>query len=142
MKLGFFSIALLLIFSTLSVAQITERERPVGWDQLIEGGRFMDRFEPMHVQGSLTSDTWGAEQVKPRYIENGLEDNEWSYWGGNTLIGDDGKYHLFVCRWPENAEKGHMAWPNSEVVHAVAENSFGPYNVLETIGKGHNPETF
>lgn len=142
MKSVFFSIALFLIFSTLSFAQITDRERPAGWDKLVEGGRFMDRFEPMHVQGPLTSDAWGAAQVKPRYIENGLEDNEWSYWGGNTLIGDDGKYHLFVCRWPENAEKGHMDWPNSEVVHAVAENSFGPYKVLETIGKGHNPETF
>ncbi len=102
----------------------------------------MDRFLPMPAKGPLTSDTWGAAQVKPRYIENGLEDQEWSYWGGNALLGEDGKYHLYVCRWPENAEKGHMAWPNSEVVHAVSKDSFGPYKVLETIGKGHNPEIF
>ena len=57
-------------------------------------------------------------------------------------MGEDGKYHLYVCRWPENAEKGHMAWPTSEVVHAVADDSFGPYKVLKTIGKGHNPEIF
>ena len=123
-------------------AQITERDRPDEWENLVYGGRFMDRFLPMPAQGPLTSDTWGAAEVKPRYIENGLEDNEWSYWGGNALLGDDGKYHLYACRWPENAEKGHMAWPNSEVVHAVSENSFGPYKVLETIGKGHNPEIF
>jgi len=123
-------------------AQITERDRPDEWENLVYGGRFMDRFLPMPAQGPLTSDTWGAAEVKPRYIENGLEDNEWSYWGGNALLGDDGKYHLYACRWSENAEKGHMAWPNSEVVHAVSENSFGPYKVLETIGKGHNPEIF
>ena len=144
MKVAIFSNTLLLffIFTNLSTAQVAERKRPAEWDNLVEGGRFMDRFLPMPVKGPLTSDTWGAAQVKPRYIENGIEDPEWSYWGGNALLGDDGKYHLYVCRWPENAEKGHMAWPNSEVVHAVSEDSFGPYKVLETIGKGHNPEIF
>jgi len=102
----------------------------------------MDRFMPMLVQGPLTDATWGAAGVVPRYIENGLEDNEWSYWGGNARLGEDGKYHLFVCRWREDAEKGHMAWPQSEVVHAVAEQSFGPYKVKKTIGPGHNPEWF
>ena len=102
----------------------------------------MDRFLPMRVQGPLTDATWGAAGVVPRYIENGLEDNEFSYWGGNARLGKDGKYHLFVCRWREDAEKGHMAWPQSEVVHAVAEQSFGPYEVVRTIGPGHNPEWF
>ena len=140
-----FFISLLLFagfFAVNSNAQITERERPDEWDNLVHGGRFMDRFLPMHAQGPLTEDTWGAYYVKPRYIENGLEDNEWSYWGGNALLGADGKYHLYVCRWREDAEKGHMEWPNSEVVHAVADNSFGPYKVQKTIGKGHNPEIF
>ena len=131
-----------LLVSTLLQAQVTERVRPSLWDSLVSGGRFMDRFLPMPVQGPLTANTWGASYVKPRYIENGLEDNEWSYWGGNAVLGEDGKYHLFVCRWPEDAEKGHMAWPNSEVVHAVADYSLGPYRVKETIGKGHNPEIF
>ncbi len=125
-----------------SQAQITERERPAEWDKLMYGGRFMDRFLPMHVQGPLTDDTWGAAGVVPRYIENGLEDNEFSYWGGNARLGEDGKYYLFVCRWREDAEKGHMAWPESEVIQAVAENSFGPYKVKKAIGPGHNPELF
>ena len=89
---------LIIVFTHEGLAQITERPRPADWDKLVMGGRFMDRFLPMPVQGPLTSDTWGAAQVKPRYIENGLEDNEWSYWGGNALLGEDGKYHLFVCR--------------------------------------------
>jgi hypothetical protein len=137
-----FPLLILVLLSSLINAQITERQRPAQWDNLVFGGRFMDRFLPMPVQGPLTSDTWGAKEVVPRYIENGLEDNDWSYWGGNATLGEDGKYHLFACRWPEDAEKGHMAWPDSEVVHAVAENSFGPYRVVSTIGKGHNPELF
>ena len=142
MKYFVFSALLLCLPIAISQAQITERERPAEWEELVNGGRFMDRFLPMHVQGPLTDDTWGAAGVVPRYIENGLEDNEWSYWGGNAKLGKDGKYHLFVCRWREDAEKGHMAWPGSEVVHAVAEQSFGPYKVKKAIGPGHNPELF
>lgn len=139
------SISLVLFFCFLEIgikAQVIERERPAEWSNLVNGGRFMDRFLPIPVNGSLTSDTWGAEQVIPRYINNGLEDCQWSYWGGKAISGADGLYHLFVCRWPENSEKGHMAWPNSIVVHATASNSLGPYTVQETIGKGHNPELF
>uniref|UniRef100_UPI003216E15A glycoside hydrolase family protein n=1 Tax=uncultured Draconibacterium sp. TaxID=1573823 RepID=UPI003216E15A len=134
--------ALLFMLSNQINAQITERERPREWDNLVQSGRFMDRFLPMHVQGNLTNDVWGVDAVVPRYPGNGLEDNEWSYWGGNAKLGSDGKYHLFVCRWPESAEKGHMEWPKSIVVHAVSNNSFGPYEVIQTLGPGHNPEIF
>jgi len=137
-----FSTFLFCVLFSAGMAQITERERPADWEDLVYGGRFMDRFLPMLVQGPLTEATWGTAEVVPRYIENGLEDNEWSYWGGNARLEKDGKYHLFVCRWREDAEKGHMAWPASEVVHAVAEQSFGPYEVKKTIGPGHNPEWF
>jgi hypothetical protein len=130
------------LFTLDANAQIVERSRPSEWDDLVFGGRFMDRFLPMPVQGKLTSDTWGADNVKPRYVDNGLEDNEWSYWGGNAVLGTDGKYHLFVCRWREDSPKGHMAWPNSIVAHAVAETPTGPYRVKDTVGPGHNPEVF
>lgn len=123
-------------------AQSVQRKRPAEWNDLVYGGRFMDRFLPMPVQDKLTSETWGAENVKPRYIDNGLEDNEWSYWGGNALLGDDGKYHLYVCRWREDSQRGHMEWRRSHVVHAVADTSFGPYKVKDTLGPGHNPEAF
>jgi len=135
-------IFLLLVQTGPASAQITERERPDAWNNLVYGGRFMDRFLPIPVMGPLSSDTWGADQVIPRYVDNGLEDMEWSYWGGNALKGADGKYHLYVCRWREDSRKGHMEWPRSMVVHAVAENPLGPYRVQESIGKGHNPEIF
>lgn len=131
-----------LLFSIQINAQIKERERPEKWNQLVKGGRFLDRFMPISPLGKLTTQTWGAPGVIPRYTDNGIEDPAWSYWGGNILKGDDGKYHLFVCRWPENSAKGHGEWPNSEVVHAVADNTMGPFKVHEVVGKGHNPEAY
>lgn len=144
MKLSFLIWAFLAgcLFTLEVDAQSIERKRPAEWNELVFGGRFMDRFLPMPVQGPLTSETWGAENVKPRYIDNGLEDSEWSYWGGNALLGDDGKYHLYVCRWREDSRRGHMEWPRSHVVHAVADNSFGPYKAKDVLGPGHNPEVF
>ncbi|MCP4451854.1 MAG: hypothetical protein GY809_10360 [Planctomycetes bacterium] len=144
MRLNLWLLAgLICSISALDVnAQSVERSRPEAWKDLVQGARFMDRFLPMPVQGKLTGDTWGADNVTPRYIDNGLEDRVWSYWGGNALAGADGKYHLFVCRWREDSQKGHHEWPRSLVVHAVADQSTGPYRVKESIGRGHNPEVF
>lgn len=125
-----------------SSAQFKQLERPAEWSNLVYGGRFMDRFLPIPVVGELTDDTWGADNVVPRYTDNGIEDSEWSYWGGNVLKGEDGKYHLFVCRWREDSSKGHGEWPNSIVVTAKSDNPVGPYQLEATIGKGHNPEAF
>lgn len=122
-------------------AQIAERPRPAEWDQLVDGARFIDRFLPMPA-GKLSSDVWGAQNVIPRYVDNGIEDNVRSYWGGNILKDKDEQYHLYVCGWPENSPKGHMFWPNSTVYHAVCDNSTGPFIIKDTIGPGHNPEAF
>ena len=101
MERSLFKFALLgvmFLISHSSFSQITERERPAEWKQLVKGARFMDRFLPM--KGNvLSSDTWGADCVLPRYVDNGIEDGIWSYWGGNIRKGEDGKYHLFVCGW-------------------------------------------
>jgi hypothetical protein len=144
LKTAFLSAATLLgaAASTTGLhAQIKERPRPPEWKQLVPGARFLDRFQPM-AGNNLSSDTWGAPGVVPRYVDNGIEDRETSYWGGNILRGPDGKFHFFVCGWPEKSPKGHHEWANSTVFHAVSENTTGPFKVTETIGKGHNPEAF
>ena len=136
-------IFLMLIFMVLSLfAQDMQRSRPKQWDNLAFGGRFIDRFLPIPIVGELSSSSWGVDKVNPRDLSNGIEDEEYSYWGGNIIKADDGKYHLFVCRWKENALKGHMTWPNSSVIHAVCDNSIGPFKFVDEIGKGHNPEIF
>ncbi len=113
---------------------------------LVKGAAFIDRFLPIEPQ-NLSNKSWGADNVQPRDINNGIEDKEYSYWGGNIIKGDDGKYHMFVARWPENSKKGngvsgHHLWWSSEVAHAIADKPIGPYKVKEVVGKGHNPEIY
>lgn len=135
-----FTLLVSSLFVTVS-AQITERERPAEWQQLITGARFMDRFLPM-PPGIVNTNSWGADSVTHRFIDNGIELSEISFWGGNILQTADNKYHLYVCGWPENSPKGHMAWPNSTVYHAVSNSLSGPFQIQDTIGPGHNPEAF
>ena len=137
-------IAFFLLACTMGVslqAQITERERPAEWAQLIKGARFMDRFLPM-PQGKTAQGIWGTDSVQNRYVDNGIEHPDISFWGGNILQTADGKYHLYVCGWPEDSPRGHMFWGNSTVFHTVSDKLTGPFRIVNSIGKGHNPEAF
>ena len=122
-------------------AQVTERTRPAEWEQLVPGARFMDRFLPM-PDGVKGTHVWGTDSVQNRYVDNGIECSDMSFWGGNILQTPDGKYHLYVCGWPERSPKGHMFWSNSMVFHTVSDRLSGPYRIQNSIGKGHNPEAF
>jgi len=140
MKKLFFLIAASFFLTTVD-AQITERERPAEWQHLVKGARFMDRFLPM-PDGIQIKGIWGTDSVLNRYVDNGIELPGVSFWGGNILQDTDGKYHLFVCGWPENSPKGHMFWPNSTVFHAISDRLEGPFKIQNSVGKGHNPEAF
>ncbi|SDX89960.1 hypothetical protein SAMN05444411_11142 [Lutibacter oricola] len=135
-------ILVICLFVSETYAQDVKRARPKEWNGLVEGSRFIDRFLPIPVIGEKKSDTWGAKQVVPRYVDNGIEEKDWSYWGGNIIQDEEGKYHQYICRWREDSEKGHMAWPQSEVAHVIGNNLLGPFKYVETIGKGHNPEIY
>lgn len=138
-KLLISAATLILAFPVMS--QVEERERPAEWENLVKGGRFMDRFLPM--KGNLlSSDTWGVDGVVPRYVDNGIEDRIWSYWGGNIKKDEDGLYHLIVCGWLESSPKGHREWSNSIVFNSVSDNLTGPFKLRNVIGKGHNPEVY
>lgn len=137
--------ALLLVFgiitSGIAKAQVEERQRPAEWEKLVMGGRYMDRFEAMAPSRTARAN-WGTEAVRQRYVDNGIEQDDISFWGGNILKDKDGLYHMYVCGWPENSRKGHMFWPNSTVFHATSQQLGGPYKVKNSIGKGHNPEAY
>lgn len=100
----------------------------------------MDRFLPMTNNGlPARKDTWGAPAVVPRYVENGIENNKWSFWCASIKY-DGGKYHMFTVGWRENSPKGHFTWPNSILFHATSDHMNGPFVVQDTIGPGHNAE--
>lgn len=116
-------------------------------DGLVHGGEFQDLILPLPVRQERQVPEWGTEGSRVRDTYYGIEDNEYSYWGGNPILGDDGKYHCFVARWPEDTPKGHFDWWISTVAHAIADNPLGPWTVLGEAypelrdgGMGHNPE--
>ncbi|MDY5084567.1 MAG: hypothetical protein SPE73_02305, partial [Prevotella sp.] len=80
--------ALLLVFgittSGIAKAQVEERQRPAEWEKLVMGGRYMDRFEAMAPSRTARAN-WGAEAVRQRYVDNGIEQDDVSFWGGNIL---------------------------------------------------------
>ena len=105
----------------------------------------IDYFLPMPVQGRLTRDIWGADNVLPRDPQNGLEDTtikQWCYWDGQIIKAPDGRYHMFASRWDQS--RGHNGWFGSVAVHAVSGNAIGPYRDTgptwpeNQSGKGHN----
>src|SRR4051812_49860545 len=105
----------------------------------------IDYFLPMPVQGKLTKEAWGTDNVLPRDPRNGLEDatmKQWCYWDGQILKAKDGRYHLFASRWDQ--ARGHNGWFGSSAVHAVSNNPVGPYIDKGLAwpdnqnGKGHN----
>lgn len=115
--------------------------------KMVSGASFSDLILPMpiHKEG-LRFDLWGAKSVLPRDPENGIEDPNWSYWGGHPVKDKDGKYHMLVVRWPANATKGHWDWPNSTVASTVSDRPDGPYRVIRQTaydyenGLGHNAD--
>jgi hypothetical protein len=133
-------------------AHVVERKAPAKWDSLVYGGRFLDLYLPMPDLGGITKNTWGGKNVLPREINNGIDDPVYDYWGGNARLADDGKYHLFVSRWPQSTRrlnKGafihnrkHLPFGFSNTVHAVSDNAFGPYKVIDDLGYGHNTEWY
>lgn len=135
---------LTLIFALFLVggvnAQIQYRPLPAEWEKLVPGGNFMDRLLPM-PDGKLASDVWGEKGVIPRYVDNGIEDDSISYWGGNIIKGKDGKYHFFLCGWREDNPDGHMGYRKySTMYHATGNNTIGPFTLIEELGIGHNTE--
>jgi len=106
---------------------------------------FIDYFLPTPVLGKLTRDAWGADNVLPRDINNGLEDTtmkQYCYWDGQIIKAPDGKYHMFASRWDQS--RGHNGWFGSVAVHAVSDSLIGPYVDMglcwpnDQGGKGHN----
>ncbi len=146
MKIATYLTAMMVMCTAYSTTAATpvlvDYQSPTG---MVYGGEFIDLILPVEPIGALRSDVWGAESTKPRDILNGLEDPEYSYWGGDIMY-EEGKYHMFTCRWREDNvvgdRSGHMTWGSSDVVHAVADNPIGPYKFVEYIGKGHNPEIY
>lgn len=70
------------------------------------------------------------KRLKP--IGRVLELEGYYVWCNSPIFDKEGKVHVFFSRW--DAQKGMGGWiRGSEIVHAVADQPEGPYEVLETV---------
>ncbi len=68
----------------------------------------------------------GKAPRKPAFESEGY----WS-WGSSVIQGDDGKYHMFVSRFPKSLPF-HPGWMvASEIVHCVSAVPEGPYTFCD-----------
>lgn len=106
------------------------------------GGQFKDLILPTPIINRLTSKgVWGHPNVLPRDIENGMESNDYHFWGGNPVKNDDGRYHIITDRWPAE-NKFSPGWHKSVGAHYVSDNPLGPYKFTGVVVGGmHNSET-
>jgi hypothetical protein len=108
----------------------------------------VDFFLPIKPQSALVSDgIWGAPNVLPRDINNGLEDatlTKGAYWDGKIIKDDTGKYHMYASRWNHTFSHSKGWRFGSKAIHSVSNNILGPYKDTGLItsnylnGKAHN----
>jgi len=71
---------------------------------------------------------------------NVFEMEGWWVWGSSVVLGDDGKYHMFVSRVPK-CLPFHPGWMiASEIVRAVSDVPEGPYKFQEVVLKSRGAE--
>ena len=133
-------------FAFLAILAMPVLPPPASAEEAAPGRKtFIDYFQPIPIEGKLSTEVWGAPAVGPRDPANGLEDEtlrQWTYWDGQIVRGGDGRYHLFGSRWDQS--RGHNGWWSSLAVQAVGDKLCGPYVDKglcwpdDQGGKGHN----
>lgn len=138
-------------------AALTAMSMTADAQTFMKGGQFMDYILPINGSEAATASDWGTtagSYSKPgenatwtgtlgRWKDNGIEDNTYSYWGGNVQKGDDGKYHIFVAGWPEASPKGHETWrTGSKCYHGISDYPDRGFVWHEELGDGHNTESY
>ncbi len=63
-------------------------------------------------------------------------------WGSSPAIGDDGKVHLFVARWPSNAPFDRGWRHDSEIARYVGDSPEGPFRFVDVVLKGTGQDTW
>ncbi len=73
---------------------------------------------------------------KWEYIGIAVEEPGYTIWGTSPILGDDGKTHLFVARWPceLNVDPGWRT--HSEIAHYVGDSPKGPFVFSDVVVKG------
>ncbi|MEX0273647.1 MAG: endonuclease/exonuclease/phosphatase family protein [Flavobacteriaceae bacterium] len=75
------------------------------------------------------------------YVGVAVAEPGYTIWGSSPIIGEDGKVHLFVARWPgTTVEPGWRS--HSEIAHYVADSPEGPFEFSDVAITGTGKETW
>ncbi|PHN02379.1 sialate O-acetylesterase [Flavilitoribacter nigricans] len=72
-----------------------------------------------------SSSTTFADQWEFRGIA--VEEAGYNIWGSSPILGDDGKVHLFVARWPCELKVDPGWRTHSEIAHYIGDSPEGPF---------------
>lgn len=74
------------------------------------------------------------------YKSPAFECEGWWVWGSSVIKGEDGRYHMFVSRFPKSLPF-HPGWMvSSEIVHATSDAPQGPYRLSDVALKGRGAQ--
>ncbi len=70
-------------------------------------------------------------RIAPAPVDGGFAQPDYWVWGSSVVEGDDGKFHMFVSRWPKELPF-HPGWMvASEIAHCVSDTAEGPYTFVD-----------
>ena len=95
------------------------------------------------AQDGFDTSLW-QNNIYPRLgiapVDGGFAQDDYWVWGSSVIRGDDGKYHMYVSRWPKFLPF-HPGWMvASEIVHAVSDTPEGPYEFVGVALPARGPE--
>ncbi|MEN8248295.1 MAG: glycoside hydrolase family protein [Bacteroidota bacterium] len=70
------------------------------------------------------------------FVGIAVEEPGYTIWGTSPIIGDDGKVHLFVARWPAELNVTPGWRTHSEIAHYVGDSPEGPFKFSDVALKG------
>ncbi|MBD0831625.1 glycoside hydrolase family protein [Aestuariibaculum sediminum] len=75
-----------------------------------------------------------ADQLE--FVGTAVDEPGYTIWGTSPIIGEDGKIHLFVARWPceLNVDPGWRT--HSEIAHYIGDTPEGPFVFSDIVLKG------
>lgn len=129
-----------IIYTTMYGLPKADRTHLTPLGLVEHGHRIYDAYKILVNTASFSSsdppfaDCW-------EFVGTAVEEPGYVIWGTSPILGDDGKIHLFVARWPGNTvEPGWRS--NSEIAHYVGDNPEGPFKFSDLALKGTGEDTW
>ena len=70
------------------------------------------------------------------FIGPAAQEDAYHVWGSSPVIGEDGKVHLFVARWPVSASFDPGWRSHSEIAHYSGDQPEGPFRFCDIVLQG------